>query len=192
MIHEMFKIKYSIVDDFEILKSLTASIFDDEYEQVLGFFKICFGIHQEGSYYHENPLQDGEEGSELLDYWFDIILQAVLLLESGEKYVAFKEIETVNRWLEFVRREDNILINVAVDDLCKNNLLLITEKDHFTYVEPLDFIIPYKSLKEEVLIMSEKFLEELKEINRNLGKTRLWKKLKKKITKIKESDCKVR
>ena len=146
----MFKIKFRIVDDIELLSSMSTKIFDDEYDQILGFFQINFGSHQEGSYYHENQLMEGEEGGELLDYWFDKILQVIISLDSEADYVAFKELETVNRWIDFTKKGDNVFINVAVDDTCQNN-------------------------------NSKKFLIELKHINPDLCKTKIYKALQQKI-----------
>lgn len=181
----MFKIKFRIVDDFQMLSSVTTERFDDEYDQILGFFQICFGTHQEGSYYHENPLMSDEEGGELLDYWFDEILQIVILLDSESDYVAFKQIETVNRWIDFKKQGNDILINVAIDDSCQNNNLVITEKYQFSYIGPLDFVLSYKELKEQILEASERFLIELNQINPNLSSTKICKSLKQKINIIK-------
>ncbi len=44
----MFKIKFRIVDDIQLLSTIQTKIFDDEYDQILGFFQISFGAHQEG------------------------------------------------------------------------------------------------------------------------------------------------
>ena len=181
----MFKISFRVVDDIQLLSSIPTKMFDDEYDQILGFFQITFGGHQEGSYYHENQLKEDEEGSELLDYWFDKILQVVILLASESDYVAFKEIETVNRWIDFTRRGDNIFINVAVDDNCRNNNLIITEKYQFSYIEPLNYVVPYQEVKCQILEVSEKFLTELNQINPNLCKTKICKALQQKIDIIK-------
>ena len=178
----MFKIKFRIVDDIESLSSITAKTFDYEYDQILGFFQMHFGTHQEGSYYHENPLERGESGGELLDYWFDKLLQTIILLDQGFNYVAFKEIETVNRWIEIVKRDDNLLLNVAIDDSCKNNNLMLTTKYLFSYIEPLDFTISYKEFKMGVLEMAKEFFVELKKINEELTYTQMGKTLRRKLS----------
>ena len=94
----MLEIKYRIVDDFRELNVVATDVFDRDWNQITGFFQICFNGHQEGSYYHNNPLVN-EVGDELLDYWFDILLDVIILLKSKSEYVAIKEIETVNKWL---------------------------------------------------------------------------------------------
>lgn len=177
----MFKIKFRIVDDIELLSSISIKIFDNEYDQILGFFQISFGSHQEGSYYHENQLMEDEEGGELLDYWFDKILQVIILLDSEADYVAFKEIEILNRWIDFTKKGDNVFINVAVDDTCQNNNLIITEKYPFSYIEPLNYVLSYQALKNQIREVSEKFLIELEHINPDLCKTKMYKVLKQKL-----------
>ena len=57
----MFKIKFRIVDDIELLSSISIKIFDNEYDHILGFFQISFGSHHELSYYHEKQLMEDEE-----------------------------------------------------------------------------------------------------------------------------------
>ena len=184
--NKMFKINYRIVDDFEVLRSLTKEEFDQEYDQIIGDFQICFGDHLEGSYYHENPLVNGEEGDELLDYWFEQILQVIIVLDQGSEYVAIKEIETVNRLIEFVRKEEKVLINVAIDDT-NNSSLLITEKHSFSYIEPLDFVIPYNELKLQVLEVTRNFLSDLEKINSCLCSTEVGKMINHKYTTIMKS-----
>lgn len=184
----MFEIKYRIVDDFHKLKVINADNFNKEWDQITGFFQMSFGEHQEGSYYHDNTLRDDEEGDELLDYWFDKLLKVVGLLNSTYMYVAFKELETVNRWLEFRRQGDNIFINIAIDELCKNNNLFITKKEGFSYIPPLNFKIPYECLKNQILDASTSFLKELKCLNQELESTTMFSKLAKKVSIIQQYD----
>lgn len=179
----MFKIRFRIVDDVKALGSLTTEVFDKEYDQILGYFQICFVTHQEGSYYHEQPLGEDEEGSELLDYWFDKMLQIIIMLEQGYEYVAFKEIETVNRWIEFTKKGDIILVNVAIEETY-NNSWLITQKCSFSYIEPLDHIVSYNEFKLQVQETTEKFLRDLRKINPCLCNTQVGKLLKEKLDLI--------
>lgn len=114
----MFKIKYRIVDDFKILESITDGEFNRNYNQILGYIQICFGEHKVGSYYHENPLRDGEVGDEILDYWFDKLLQTIIVLDGGYDYVAFAEIEKMNRWVEFKKIRIKFLMELKEINSC--------------------------------------------------------------------------
>ena len=176
----MFKIKFRIVDDFKVLESITAEKFDEEYNQILGYIQICFGEHKEGSYYHEKPLREDEEGDEILDYWFDKMLQTINVLDGGHDYVAFIEIEKANRWIEFRKSKDNVLINVATGK-ARDNKLFITEECVFSYVRPLDFMIEYSEFKIQVYETANKFLMEMQKINPCLLSTKMALSLRKKL-----------
>ena len=102
-------------------------------------------------------------------------------MDSEADYVAFKEIETLNRWIDFTKKGDNVFINVAVDDTCQNNNLIITEKYQFSYIEPLNYVLSYQALKNQIREVSEKFLIELKYINPDLCKTKMYKMLQQKL-----------
>ena len=177
----MLEIKYRIVDDFKTLKMIAADEFDNEWNQITGFFEICFNEHNEGTYYHDYT-PTNEEGGELLDYWIDKLLQVIILLGSKSEYVAIKEIETVNRWLEFKKQGENVVINVAVYDRCQISSLILIENVFFSYIEPIDFVIPYKRLEQQVTDIATKFLEELSNMNHHLCGTKLFLELSKKIT----------
>lgn len=182
-VYYMFNIKFRIVDDFKTLEAITEEMFDKKYNQILGDIQICFGEHKEGSYYHENPLRDDEVGEELLDYWFDKLLQTIITLDGGYNYAAFMEIEKVNRWVEFKKNKNGILINVAIGKPM-NNCLFITEKGLFSYVEPLDFRIEYSEFKNCVYETTNKFLMQLKEINPRIWNVKMTCQLREKLELI--------
>lgn len=169
----MFKIYFRIVDDIEELKSITRDYFDSEHGFITGFIKIHFGEHNEGCYYHENPLRKDEIGGELIDYWLEGLLDVLNNLHIT-KYSALKELETVNRWLEFKLNGENVLINVAIDKGQKTNKLFIPEPfNGFSYIEPTDYSIIYDEFKDEVLGAVSRFIKELEDINSELLKTKM-------------------
>lgn len=178
----MFKINFRIVNDIDKLKIMQYNFFDSDYEHIEGFFEVCIGIHREGCYYHENPLQVGETGGELLDYWFGKLLDVSNNL-SITSYIAFKELETTNRWLEFSLKGDNVAINVAIDEKEKNKKLFINDVfDGFQYIDPSDFLVDIRDFKYEIESSARKFLSELEEINPDLLKTKMAVELSKKLT----------
>jgi len=169
----MFKINFRIVDDLEKLKSMKHSSFDSDYNHISGFIEIRFGEHNEGCYYHENPLQEGEIGGELLDWWLNFIIDVVNSLEK-KSYVAFLEPETNNRWLEFSLDTDHVMINVAIDEEQKNNNVFITEPfSGFSYVEPVDFYVNFYQFKNEITNTVNRFITELGNTNPELLKTKM-------------------
>lgn len=169
----MFKINIRIIDDIEQLKSMNPSFFDSDFSHITGFIEIMFGEHKEGCYYHENPLREGETGDELLDYWLNKLLDVVNTITTT-KYAAIKQLETVNKWLEFKLNDENIIINVAVDIAEKNNKLFVKEFfDGYIYIEPIDFSIDFICFMNEVKNAAKRFLDEIKEINPELLKTKM-------------------
>ena len=178
----MFMINYRVVDDFEELKNISSKDFDNDWNQITGFFQICFGEHEEGCYYHENPLRADEFGEELLDYWFDQLLCTIELLEKTD-YVAFREIETVKRWLEFKRDGETVTINVVLNS--SEKALLITKPFHeFLYVEPENFACTWDELKKNVIKQTGRFFNELRQLNPQLMESEKISGLLKKYQKL--------
>lgn len=181
----MFIINYRIVDDINELKSMTSDYFDSDYGHASGFIEIRFGEQKEGSYYHENPIREGEIGGEYIDYWLNKILDVLNTLPLS-KYAAFKELETINRWLEFQLFDNHVVINTAIDKKEVNNKLFVSERfDGFDYVEPIDFSIEFTEFKSEVRNKASRFVAELENLNPELLKTKMVKELIKKIDNLK-------
>ena len=169
----MLKINYRIVDDFNVLKSISSNIFNSEYSHITGFIEILFGSHNEDCYYHENPLQEGETGGELLDWWLNLAIDVINCLPE-KKYVAFQEPETFNRWLEFKLEGDNVIIDIAIDKTENNDKSFITEPyNEFRYVEPTNFSVKFSQFKNEVISTANRFITELESINPELLKTKM-------------------
>jgi len=168
----MFKINVRITENFGILKTISPGHFDREYNHITGFFEIKLGAHNEGSYFHEEPLQEGEHGSELLDWWLNLMLDTVNYLENS-KYVAFQEPETFNKWLEFKVENNYVKINLAVDNSQNDNTFIIEPYKSFSYIEPTDYMISLTQLKHEVIKTTKLFLAELGNINPALLKTKM-------------------
>ncbi len=180
----MFKIKYRIVDEIDELKSIHYEFFDKDWNQVAGFIEINFGTQKEGCYYHENPLGEYEAGGELLDYWFRKLLDTVNNLYLT-KYVAFQELETTNRWLEFKLIDNNVLINTAIDSKKINDKLFITEPfNGFDYVTPINFSVEFIEFKTEIVSTVSRFIAELENLNHELLKTKMVRELLQKINNL--------
>lgn len=170
----MFKINIRIVENIEILKTMDISTFDNEYNQIEGFFQICMGSHKEGCYYHDNALQDEEIGSELLNYWMNRLLDVINHFLNGEEYIAFHELETMNRWLEFKKNDGKIQIRVAIDSSMKIKELLITSPCYdFDYTELWKYQIEFSKFRNEIIKSVNNFLHQLKMLNPNLLKTKM-------------------
>lgn len=181
----MFKIKYRIVDDFEELKMITGNEFDQERDQITGYFQWHFGTYQEG-YYCENSLEEGEVGDELLEYWFESFLKVVILLKTGFDHVAFHEIEFADRWLAFEKTGDKVTINIVEDQKHESKSQLVTEHRYFVLLEALNDIVLFKDFENEVFDNAKKFIDEVALLNLELKKTDMYSRIKTKIERIEE------
>lgn len=183
----MFQIKFRIVDNLEELKLIETACFDYEYEHVYGFFQICFGEQKEGSCYHENPLGEDETGDEVLDYWFVKLLDVISLLDKRTSYVAFKEIETERKWLEFKRLGESIFINAAIAaDNGFTQLLILKQNDGFSYITPLNYTLTWSELRRGIFDATKRFLKELNDLNPKLMNTKMALEVRKKLANVEE------
>jgi hypothetical protein len=164
----VFKIKTRITNDIEELKTMTSDYFDKEWNNIGGFIEIDIGGHKEGCYFHEKPLQDGELGGELVNWWIELFLNCAIQIQKTN-YVAFHEPETTHRWLEFKLVADNVIINVAVDTKLMNRTSFFCENyDGFIYEGPKNYSISLEQFTSEVYAVTRYFLDELKIINPDL------------------------
>lgn len=181
----MFKINFRIVDDFQELKNIKKKEFDFQDRHIYGFFQVCFGKHIEGSYYHENMLSEYEVGDELIDNWLSNLLDTLIYLKIKSEYIAFSQIETINKWLEFKKIDENIVINIGIDFNNKiTSLFLFSDKNLFLYLSPLNYTIKWTDLKNIIVYEVNKFFNELKKINKNILDTNIIIRLKSKLIKL--------
>lgn len=184
----MFEIKYRIVDDLETLKGIKAPRFNEEWGNISGFFRVSFGSHKEGNYYHENEMENYEMGEELINYWLEVLLEAVLLLSKETDYVALREIDTIDRWIEFRRHRSEVVVNAARDEEnVLRDLWISSPQNVFLYIEPLDCVCEWEELKRQVLFKTRQFLKELQNINPELVKTEMAFKLNEGLRNVQDT-----
>lgn len=183
----MLKINYRIVDDLDVLREISKESFDLDYNCINGFFRFLAGEQCYGDFYHENPLQEGEMGMELLDLWLEILLEAMVEL-SDKNYIAFQVPDVAYLWLELKRQEDIVLINSYTDRNIQDNWTPTFR------IEPMNEITPnyesayqvdYKKLSDLVIKVAEKFVKELQELNVELEKTEMVERLLQGLENIK-------
>ena len=169
----MFYINFRIVDDLEYLSSVNTTQFDDEGADIEGFFSLNFDGNIEG-YYHDNMLNQFEVGHELITLWFDSLIEVILILENKSKYVALKEIECVDSWLEFIRNDDVLTVSYATYSGESNSAFLTNVKrSEITYPKWKNVVISFFDFKKEVKLKAYKYIRELENINAALLKTKL-------------------
>lgn len=169
----MFDINFRLVDDFDNLREMSAKYFDSDWKHITGFFQVVIGNGWEGSWYHNEPLYDGETGPELLEDWFDVFLSVISILMKSN-YVAILEIEKGNRWIEFTRKDEVVWVKVAVDSSKGGSPLLVTEpRNTFCYEEEKTCVVQWMYFYNLIMTKLNSFLQEIEELNSELLETEI-------------------
>ena len=105
-------------------------------------------------------------GIEYLYDWFEDLLQIAIELNERD-YIALNNIESNNIWLEFTKQQNKILISVVKSEK-KNGIGFIAYNlQEKSYVEKSlkEEKVEYKDFIMEILIKSNKYLNEVKQLN---------------------------
>ena len=167
----MFRIKTRITEDIDELKNVNLSLFEKESNFFSGFVEVRIGEHKCG-YYHENPMQDGEWGDEIINWWLEIFVEAANYIRKTQ-YAAFRIPETYNHWFEFKLHDRVVTINIARDvdkKLLQGNIC--TPFNDFIYEEPLDFKVGIDEFQTEIDNAVKIFIDQVEKINPELTKTK--------------------
>ncbi len=159
----MFKIKYRIIADVEEMKKWDAKRFDVE-GNLEGFFEMEFNDNIYG-YYHNNPLQKGEEGFELIIRWFELLLESYLLLQKGS-YIAISDIESYKSWIEFIKKGKKINVSI-IENENKVGLDAIVTKSFkkYRYADWSNEEISIEEFKNELIKKANSLIDDVRQIN---------------------------
>lgn len=163
----MVLINFRVVMNVDDLKTWTSKKFDEEGD-LEGFFEIIFNGHSYG-YFHSGPLGSDECGFDLLTNWFERLLNLVLLLRTSD-YVAIRDIESYNTWLQFVKTHSNVVVVSIIENENKSGLndIVTSRFDTVTYPDWRDLAVSLEELKQEIITKTEMFIEELQMLNMQL------------------------
>ena len=148
----MFTIKYkTVLHDYDGISGES------------GFFQIICGEMTYGDYYP--PDIEQYMGTEWLFTWFENITKVGLYLEDHEN-AAVPDLETINRWIEFKKQSDQVLMNIAYIDHPKDPFFLGEEISadiprRLSEYVTCDFI----QMKNEIVAKTECFIEEIIQLN---------------------------
>lgn len=177
----MFDIYFRIVDDLEYLGNVNAKQFDVDGADIEGFFALNFDGNIEG-YYHDNKLNKFEVGHELITLWFDLLIEVIMILEEKSRYVALKEIESIDSWLEFTLNDDVLKVSFANYSEENYGAFIITVKnDGFKYPTWKEATISFSEFKEKVKVKTNQYLGEIERINPALLNTKIIAKLSRQV-----------
>lgn len=161
----MFEINYRIIIDVERWASFDLKQIENE-GGIKGFFQLVFNAEEYG-YYHNRKLALDEQGFDIISTWFDNLLEVCLLLDSSE-YVALKDIESYNTWLEFIPKGDQISVSLMKSDSFSKDFIILQPLNNSTYPKWKNTLISGKVFKLKLIQRTKDFIEELSTINKLL------------------------
>lgn len=172
----MFKINFRITDNFNDLNDLSNQEIDSI--NIGGYFELQINDKNYG-YYKSGPLEKDEEGLDLITTWIEQLLNVLLIFKNCGKYVLLNDIESYNTWIEF-KILDGQRISISVIESEKKDgvreLETSTLKD-FIYSDWKDEIVTYDEFYKEIIVSTERFINEVKQINKNLIEGKRFKEL---------------
>lgn len=180
----MFKIKYFIYDSFkEKIRFLDLETFNKEEHEIYGTFEIRVNDRIRGfviDYSKEVFITEYEKKSfdsiwdmiDNLTFWINIFLKVGINLINGNKYIAFRDIESIN-WLEFKKIDEYIYISEIEGEKFPKNFqqTLVFNKmyNDDRNIKNEDFFknerVNFEEFIKEIKDISKKFILEVTEIN---------------------------
>lgn len=158
----MFEIKYRIIIDESCWKKMNLDTIEKE-GGIEGFFQLNLHSVNYG-YYHDRELAEGEQGFDIISTWLSNLLEVCLLIDDT-KYVAIKDTESYNTWLEFISADNDLLVSVIQSDSFISEYVITKPLENRVYPEWKDIMVKKEEFIEEVINNVKKFISELAQIN---------------------------
>lgn len=185
----MFKLKYRIFEKKSDLQNNDSNLLEEQ-SSIYGFILLKFNQNEIG-YIVDKDEASSPENIECemylyhdnLTWWFETLLEVLNLLEKN-LYVRFSLLEAADKWISF--EKDNLNLNVVFFeyfDLGSNIVSLdrVISKT-VIYTEIIDF----SNFQKEVIINTNKFIQEVASINQNLLNTNRLRNLYQELTCFQE------
>ena len=179
----MFEIKYRIIIDESYWRILNLGQIEKE-GGIEGFFQLNLpSVDYDYGYYHDMELAEGEEGFDIISTWLSNLLEVCLLIDET-KYVAIKDTESYNTWIEFISADNDLLLSVIQSDSLISEYVITKPLENRVYPEWRDIIVKREEFIEEVINNTKKFISDLTQINPLLCMSRTIVELQSMIEKI--------
>ncbi|WP_046227066.1 hypothetical protein [Paenibacillus dauci] len=158
----MVEIKYRIIIDESYWRKMNLDTIEKE-GGIEGFFQLNLHSVNYG-YYHDRELAEGEQGFDIISTWLSNLLEVCILIDDT-KYVAIKDTESYNTWLEFISADNDLLVSVIQSDSFISKYVITKPLENRVYPEWKDIIVKKEEFIEEVINSVKKFISELAQIN---------------------------
>lgn len=182
----MFEILYRITDKLEYLKNLKGNSFENGGD-IEGFFLISVNGYSYG-HYHNRLLGDDEMGWYCITEWFvKLVVAYKELSKSG--YVAINDTDSFNNWIEIKKQKGQFIISIveANKEDGSSELRLLPFKE-FNYGKWKNIIVDKTEYLKELSYKISLFIEEIKEINKEILKNKKFVELNRLLVDIKKEN----
>ena len=159
----MFEIKYRIITDQSYWKTMNLEQLEKEGDMIEGFFQIDLFLADYG-YYHDRELGENEEGFDLISIWLEHLLKVCLLVDET-KYVAIKDIDSYNTWLEFISVDNDLLVSEVQLDINLVESIITKPIENIVYPEWKGIPVNREVFIKEVINTTKKYISDLIQIN---------------------------
>lgn len=177
----MFEVKYRIIIDENYWRKMSLEQINEE-GGIEGFFQINLNSVEYG-YYHDGELAADEEGFDIISTWLSNLLE-VCLLADETKYVAIKDTESYNTWLEFISADNSLLVSVIQSDNFISEYVITKPLESRVYPEWRNITIKREEFFEELINKTNNFISDLAQINPFISKSQRIIKLQSILDKV--------
>ncbi len=186
----MFKLKYRIFEKNSDMQNNDLNLLEEQ-SSIYGFISLKFNQEKIGYIVDEDEAPNPEDMNcemylyhDNLTWWFETLLEVLNLLEKNI-YVRFQVLESADRWISFEKDGTNLIVNFFNDFDLESNIVSLDRVMFETAIHTE--IIDFRDFQKEIIINTNKFIQEVANINQNLLNTTRLNKLCEKLTYFQEN-----
>ena len=170
----MFKLKYRISENQSDMQNNDSNLLEEQ-STIYGFILLQFDQKEIGYIVDEDEAPSPENiecemylYNENLTWWFETLLKVSNLLEKNS-YVRFRLLEAADKWISFEKGTSNLVV-IFFEYLDSGSDIVSLDRvmaKTVIYTEIIDF----RDFQKEIIINTNKFIQEVIDINQNLLNT---------------------
>ena len=146
---------------FEIDYKIICSDYDD-FSGQNGFFKIKFNNFHYGEMYPEE-LSEVMDKVSLYD-WIERLIRVLICLKTHD-YVALSDVESYNKWIEFRRKDQNIIVSIVNAEKKDNTKDIEFDLQNSSAGEWTNQLISYDEFRNELFVKGKEYIKYITENN---------------------------
>ncbi|MBR1693099.1 MAG: hypothetical protein IJ711_10080 [Lachnospiraceae bacterium] len=147
---------------FEIIYKIVCSEYDD-FAGENGFLQIKFNNFQYGEMYPEE-LYDIMDKVSLHD-WIERLIRVAKYLRTND-YVALSDVESYNKWLEFKKKGQNVIVSIVKAKKAKGSKDVELDLQNSVAGEWTNQVISYDEFQSEIYVKGGEYIRFITENNK--------------------------